>query len=129
MSISGSCLCGKVELTVTELNRDVVACHCTQCRKQSGHFFAATRVENSKLSVSGEENLQWFKASAEAERGFCKQCGSILFWRSVGSDNTSILAGCLDAPTGLTLTHHIYAADKGDYYELDDGKPTFDQSD
>ncbi len=129
MSITGSCLCGKVELSVVAAERDAVTCHCQQCRKQSGHFIAATRVENSDFSVTGEQYLTWYKASAEAERGFCKLCGSTLFWRSVNSEHTSILTGCLDSPTGLTLTHHIYVADKGDYYSLDDGKPVFAQSD
>ena len=129
MSIGGSCLCGKVKLTVTSFARDVVACHCTQCRKQTGHFVAATRVENSKLTISGKEHLKWYKASADATRGFCQHCGSVLFWRSKDSDSTSIMAGCLDSPTGLTVSHHIYATDKGDYYEIDDGKPLFEKSD
>lgn len=129
MSTTGSCLCGKVGLNVTSFERDVVACHCKQCRKQSGHFFAATRVENSDLSINGEEHLKWYVASADAKRGFCQHCGSILLWRRNGSDQTSILAGCLDSPTGLTLTHHIFTADKGDYYEIDDGKPVFEHGD
>ena len=111
MSIGGSCLCGKVKLTVTSLERDVVACHCTQCRKQTGHFVAATRVENSKLTVSGEEHLTWYKASEDATRGFCQHCGSLLLWRSEGSNRTSIMAGCLESPTGLKVSHHIYATD------------------
>ncbi|MFK7855350.1 MAG: GFA family protein [Granulosicoccus sp.] len=64
-----------------------------------------------------------------AERGFCKHCGSFILWREVDSLHTSISAGCLDSPTGLELTSHIYVQDKGDYYKLDDGLPTFGQSD
>ena len=41
----------------------------------------------------------------------------------------SILAGCLDSPTGLQLTRHIFTDDKGDYYDLDDGVASYPQAD
>lgn len=126
---TGSCVCGKVSLAIEQLDRDVVACHCTQCRKQTGHHFAATRARNEHLIISGEENLSWYKASREAERGFCKHCGSFLLWRRPGSHHTSIGAGCLDMPTQLKLVTHIDTANKGDYYNLDASIPAFEQSD
>jgi len=54
--VTGSCLCGRVRLDINNLDRNVVACHCQQCRKQTGHFVAATRAENSKLVITGCEN-------------------------------------------------------------------------
>lgn len=128
-SITGGCLCGKVSLKIHKFDRDVVACHCRQCRKQTGHYYAATRAENEHLRISGEENLSWYKASADAERGFCRHCGSFLLWRRIGSSHTSIGAGCLDAPTGLKLVSQIYTDDKGDYYDLDLHIPSFGGSD
>jgi len=125
---SGSCLCGKVSLIIEQLDRDVVACHCTQCRKQTGHYYAATRAKNEHLHISGEENLTWYQASAESQRGFCKICGSFLLWRRINSKHTSIGAGCLDTPTGLKLVSHIYTINKGDYYDLDGPVPSFAQS-
>ncbi|OED39910.1 aldehyde-activating protein [Chromatiales bacterium (ex Bugula neritina AB1)] len=129
MSVKGSCLCGKVTLEVGSFDRDVVACHCAQCRKQSGHHFAATRAQNSELTIHGEEHLKWYRASGTAARGFCQHCGSTLFWRHDGTAHTSILAGCLEAPTGLKLDRHIFAADKGDYYELKDDVKIYPQAD
>lgn len=128
-AVSGSCLCGRVSLSVENLNRHVVACHCQQCRKQTGHFVAATRADNSQLSIEGGDNLTWYKASEEAERGFCRHCGSLLMWRELNSNHTSIMAGCLDKPTGLTIERHIFVDDKGDYYDINDGLPVFAQSD
>ena len=120
---TGSCLCGKVQLHVAKYNRDVVACHCKQCRKQTGHMVAAFNVLDADLTINGEDNLKWYAASDEAKRGFCKHCGSVLIWKSNDADNTSIMAGCMDSPTDLKLAGHIFVADKGDYYELDDGLP------
>lgn len=100
--------------------RPVVACHCAQCRKSSGHHVAATSAAREDVEISGD--VQWYRSSDTAQRGFCPTCGSNLFWDGPG-ENLSIFAGTLDAPTGLDLTGHIYCADKGDYYELPDDLP------
>ncbi len=125
----GSCNCGAVSFEVTGSLRDVIYCHCSQCRKQTGHFVAATRADDANLRIEGEGNLTWFAASDDAKRGFCSICGSSMFWRANGSDKTSILAGSFDNPTELKSGFHIYVADKGDYYEICDALPTFEQSD
>lgn len=126
---TGGCHCGAVRYTVTGPLRDVIYCHCTQCRRQTGHFVAATRILDDALSITGADELTWYAASSDAKRGFCRHCGSLLFWKAEGSDMTSIMAGSLDLPTGLTASHHIFAADKGDYYELADGLPVFEGRD
>ena len=120
---SGSCLCGKVRYEVDGPLRPVVACHCSQCRKQSGHFYAATNAPDQAIKIFGQSNLTWYESSSDARRGFCSVCGSALFWKKESDDFTSILAGSLDAPTGLKIAKHIYCADKGDYYEITDGLP------
>jgi len=125
---TGSCLCGRVKFTVKGAMRDVVGCHCHQCRKQSGHFYATTSANDEDLEVHGIEALKWYQSSEKARRGFCSECGSALFWKYDGEAATSILAGGIDAPTGLKLTSHIFVADKGDYYEVGDGLPQFQKS-
>ena len=126
--VEGGCLCGRVRLAARGL-REVVYCHCGQCRRQTGHFYAATDALDADLRVTGTEEITWYAASDEAKRGFCRHCGSALFWKANGSERTSILAGCLDAPTGLAARSHIFVADKGDYYALDDGLPQHPRSD
>ena len=56
-------------------------------------------------------------------RGFCGICGSFLFWKRGDEGLTSFSLGSLDSPTGLQLERHIFVADKGDYYTIDDGLP------
>ncbi|NKB27917.1 MAG: GFA family protein [Rhodobacteraceae bacterium] len=117
----GSCQCGAVSFQVSGPLRPVVACHCSQCRKASGHHVAATSAARADVTVTGA--VSWYQSSDTARRGFCGTCGSQLFWDGPGA-NLSILAGSLDGATGLSMAGHIFCADKGDYYEVDDGLPS-----
>jgi len=120
---SGSCLCGKVRLRTTGALRGVVFCHCSQCRRQNGHFVAATSIPDERLHVEGGENLTWYDASDGASRGFCATCGALLFWKRRTGDDTSIMAGALDEPNELRGAMHIFVVDKGSYYDIADGLP------
>ena len=120
---TGGCLCGGVRYRLSGSLRPVVYCHCSQCRRTSGHFVAATAVPNNALAIVADESLEWFASSQEASRGFCRRCGSSLFWRSRARDHLSIMAGTLDDSRGLKAVEHIHVLDKGDYYELTDDLP------
>ena len=119
----GSCLCGAVRFEVTGDLPGPDACHCSQCRKQSGHFFASTDVPRSSVTIQGSENITWFQSSERVRRGFCATCGSSLFWDPAQTDCIAIAMGSFDQPTGTRLAKHIFVADKGDYYEITDSLP------
>ena len=125
---TGGCLCGAIRFRTTGALRGVVYCHCSQCRRQTGHFYAATDIEDECLSVQGSEHLTWYAASDFARRGFCRICGSAMFWKHNGAAMTSILAGSFDQPSGLVAEAHIFVGDKADYYQIDDGLPQYVRS-
>ena len=118
----GSCLCGQVMFEATP-DRHVIACHCTQCRKQSGHFWAATFAWHKDFRLIRDEGLRWFDASPQARRGFCGGCGAFLFWQPAGEDRISIAAGAFDGPTGLHIGESWFNEDAGDYYDPAGGPP------
>jgi hypothetical protein len=120
---TGSCLCGAVRFEVEGALKAPDACHCSQCRKQSGHFWASTNVPREKLSIHGADNLTWFQSSEKVRRGFCSTCGSFLFWEPIGRNGVAVGMGAFDAPTDTQLIMHIFVADKGDYYDIADGLP------
>lgn len=126
----GGCLCGGVRYEIHGPLRDVIACHCSQCRRTSGHFVAATQACTADIVLVEAASLEWYRSSAVAERGFCNRCGGNLFWRPTAAapSVTSIMAGTLDTPTGLKLMQHIFVADKSDYYAIADGAPQSSQS-
>jgi hypothetical protein len=120
---TGSCLCGAVKYQVTGALRPVVACHCGQCQKTSGHHVAATSAKREDFKLLEERGLKWFSSTVGIRRGFCQQCGGNLFWDKAELPSISIFAGTLDQPSGLQLVEHIYVEEKADYYEITDGLP------
>ena len=119
----GSCLCGAVRFAVAGRLPEPNACHCSQCRKQSGHCWASSDVKRDALTLEGAANLTWFQASDKVRRGFCATCGSFLIWEPLGGDTIALAMGAFDAPTDTHLKEHIFVADKGDYYDIADGLP------
>lgn len=126
MSVRGSCLCGAVWYSVSAPIRGMHACHCTQCRKQSGHYVAAASAPRDAVSIEGDDAITWYVSSPGVRRGFCRTCGSHLFWDHAELDTLSLNAGALEAPTGARMEMHIFCADKGDYYEIGDELPRFE---
>lgn len=119
----GSCLCGKVTFEVEGDLNAPDACHCSQCRRQSGHFWASTNVPRAALRIGGEDKLRWYQSSEKVRRGFCSVCGSALFWDPAGHDLIAVGMGAFEKPTGTRLEKHIFVTDQGDYYEIADGLP------
>ena len=123
MTHKGSCLCGAVSFAVAADLPGPDACHCSSCRKHSGHYFASTDVPRESLTIKGDEAVAWYRSSEKVRRGFCRICGSSLFWDPLGRDKIAVAMGAFEAPTGTRLAMHIFTADKGDYYDIADGLP------
>jgi len=125
--VTGRCLCGAVQFEIHGPLRDVLLCHCVECRRWSGHVFAATLAQKDDLVLLASEALRWIaspESESDARRGFCAECGSSLFWDAPARETISIAAGSLDEPTGLRTIGHVYVSQVGDYYTLpDDGLP------
>ena len=120
---TGHCLCGAVQYQVHGELRPVIYCHCNMCRRTSGHFVAASACARADLVIAPTTALAWYRSSARAQRGFCRACGSNLFWDAADADSISIMAGSLDAPQGLQAREHIFTAEAGVYYRIADGLP------
>jgi hypothetical protein len=120
----GSCLCGAVTFEVAGDLPAPDACHCSQCRKTSGHYFVSTDVPRSAVTIHGGENVTWYRSSQKVRRGFCKTCGSSLFWDPPPErDWIGIAMGAFDPPTDTKIRIHIHVASKSDYYDITDDLP------
>lgn len=119
--LEGHCLCRAIRFRVDAQPVGASVCHCSQCRRQSGHLWASAQAPVDAVSISGEP--RWFESSPGARRGFCPSCGSFLFWKAHDEDMLSFSLGALVPPTGLKLEKQIFVSDKGDYYAIPDIPP------
>ena len=128
--LSGGCLCGGVRYRIDGDCRDIICCHCENCRRTHGHVAAYTALEQSDLTLLSTDTLQWYHdASPDTYRGFCNRCGASLFWDTRdGRNRISVAAGSLDDSAGLKLIGHVFVGEAGKYYKIDDGLPRFQES-
>ena len=121
--LHGSCGCGSVTFTVKGPLSDVVWCHCGKCQRFHGGPGAYSSVPRGALVFQRRDGLTWWDASPTAQRGFCRQCGSSLFFSDSNEATVSVCPGALTPPTGLKSKLHIYVGSKPDWYQVKDGLP------
>jgi len=115
MKTSSKCLCGAVELEIELSNTEIAACHCSMCRKWSGGPMLA--IDSGELkSISNESLVSRYPSSEWAERGFCSQCGTHLFYFLKPANQYHFPIGLLDTDSNFNMTHQIFIDEKPDYY-------------
>lgn len=126
LTTSGHCLCGAVTVTATLIN-PLMACHCKMCQRWSGMALLSIEVTDN-LQFTGEENITVYDSSEWADRGFCKCCGSHLYFRSKEPQRYYIPIGLLDDVTGIQFQSQIYIDKKPDYYSFADKTETMTEA-
>ena len=111
------CLCGSVSIQAEAMSRNVGSCHCSTCRKWAGGPMLSVSC-GKEVALTGEEHISIYDSSAWAERGFCKNCGSHLFYRIKENQEYIIPIGLFDNAEGLTFQRQVFIDEKPDYYSF-----------
>ena len=125
---TGGCYCGAVRYEVKGPLRGIVNCHCSQCTRLNGNFGSHSKALKSNITITRDEGLSWYRISDVARRGFCRECGSGLFWDHIEQNAIGIIAGSLDQPTNLKTIGHIFVGERSDFYEITDDVQRFEGS-
>lgn len=115
--LSGHCLCGAVTYKAKAASHDVSACHCGMCRRWTGGPLMYIDAEDVP-TFTGAENIGLYRSSDTGERGFCKRCGSLLFWKVADVERYAFTAGSLETPDGLNFAKEIFIEDKPAFYDF-----------
>jgi hypothetical protein len=133
--LGGGCLCGQVRYQINGHCRNIINCHCDNCRRTHGHVAAYTSVDKRDLVLLSQQSLKWYHdKSPNTYRGFCGDCGASLFWDAGDVDHLapgnkmSVAAGTLDSAHGLKTIGHIYVLEAGEYYQIEGDLPQFEAS-
>lgn len=122
---SGRCLCGAVRYAIRGTLRDAIVCHCVDCQHWHGTSPAMVAAARSTIEITGDE-LMWFEQEGKPRRGFCRRCGSSLFWDATERPTLTIAAGTLNEPAEITVKAHIFTAHcQVDQQLPDDGLPRY----
>ena len=113
----GSCLCGEIHFIVHNVNYNVTACHCSMCRKWGGGPLMAVHC-GSETSFNSEQNITLYNSSEWAERGFCKLCGSHLFYRLKQNQHYSIPVGLFEKQQNFIFDEQYFIDKKPAFYSF-----------
>ena len=128
MTREGGCLCGSVRYAVHGPLREILVCHCVECRRWAGRAWTATAARAADLEIRETGDLRWISSPQSdhgAERGFCSACGASLFWRIPGGERVSLAAGTLDEPSGLRVAAHIWVDHAAEWERPDSDIPAY----
>lgn len=115
MEYKGACLCGAVQFTAKSMSNKVGACHCGMCRKWTGGPFLAADC-GTEVIFTGEDTINRYPSSEWADRGFCKCCGSHLFYFLKEKQQYIMSVGLFDETESFVLDHQIFIDKKPSFY-------------
>ena len=113
----GSCLCGAITISIKNIDRKVGVCHCSRCRKWGGGPLMAINCD-SEVFFEGEENISVYDSSDWGERGFCKKCGTHLFFRLKENQHYTIPVGLFENQESFVLDNQVFIDRKPSFYSF-----------
>jgi hypothetical protein len=129
-TFAGGCFCGAVRFAFDDVF-DAGYCHCSICRRSSGAAlmaFANTPARGLRLTAGVP---RFVATSAEFERAFCGDCGTVMFTRSIDParwDMVSVHLGAVERAAEIAPTMHICHVDRLPWLDLADALPRFDDA-
>jgi hypothetical protein len=129
---NGNCLCKKVTIKVDSIDKNMGACHCSMCLKWGGGPLLALDCKD-RVEFTGVEYIKCYRSSEWAERGFCVECGTHLFYRLIDNNQHIMPAALFDDLDKVIFDHQIFIDEKPNYYDFANqtktmtGKEVFEQ--
>jgi hypothetical protein len=122
LCLEGGCLCGAIRYRIRAEPRSADYCHCRMCRRAAGAPVVArlTVATDSFEWTGGEPALH--RSSAEAERYFCRKCGTQLALRDE-PDFLDVTLASLDRPEAVRPSYHIWTASRIGWFDIADDLP------
>ncbi|WP_286267669.1 GFA family protein [Thalassotalea atypica] len=126
----GKCLCKKVAVRINGPISDIIHCHCSLCRKNSGTAYATNGFINSAdfEILAGHDSLSTFSFKPGRNRHFCTHCGSPVY--SSNEQDPSrfrIRLGILDSDIDERPISHNFVSSKANWDNFDENLPRYDE--
>lgn len=125
---TGGCLCGAVRFEIDGPIRNIVYCHCSQCRKAQGSAFATNGIVNASdfRLLTGADALTGYESTPGQTKYFCRTCGSPILSRSTAKPaQVRIRLGVIDSAISERPMAHIFATSKACWEVIADDLPQY----
>ena len=120
---TGGCQCGAVRFRVTQPLGRLAVCHCRMCQRATGNVFAPL-VHAVGVEFDGEPAR--FASSDVADRGFCRDCGTPLFYDGRFGQGLNLMVGTLDNPNQVVPELHYGVESRVSWLHLSDEWPEYE---
>jgi len=122
---SGSCLCGEVQFEYDGPSNWCAHCHCTLCQRAHGAPLVTwVGVAEERFRLLHSDTLQWYHSSADSRRGFCRVCGSSLFFQSERwPGEIHLVRANIEGEIDVAPGGHAYWPSHATWFEFEDQLP------
>jgi hypothetical protein len=117
-TLTATCHCSKVHITMPASAAGILACHCSDCQKMHGNFNAFVAAPRADMTVRGEEALVWYQSSETSRRAFCGTCGARVVKEITAAGRWLVSAGLIDGPSCKRIIKNLWEQSKPDWYDL-----------
>ena len=104
------CHCGAVRFRVTGPIGKILVCHCSECRRIVVMSWGSSWIDKDRVNWLSDDRLACYASSSFAERSYCRNCGSSLFYRMHARDFIGIAPGVFDESDDFQLIGHLFAS-------------------
>ena len=126
---TGGCLCGAIRYKINGPIRDIVYCHCSQCRKAQGSAFATNGIVGSDdfEILDGTDLLTGYESTPGQTKYFCGTCGSPIMSRAASSpDQVRVRVGTVDTDIAERPVAHIFVTSKANWEDIAGDLPQYE---
>jgi hypothetical protein len=126
---SGGCLCGAVRFQIQGEIRNIIHCHCSECRRAQGTAFATNGIVKAQdfELVSGERLLTGYDSNEDQTKFFCSVCGSpIMSKRKSVPEQVRVRLGTIESDITERPAAHIFVSSKANWEEIAGDLPQYD---
>ena len=114
--ITGSCLCGGIKVQAMVSKPAMRACHCEMCRKLTSSMFMSVNTDQDSIEITGDVAV--YASSEWAERGFCRICGSVIFYSTKEDGARHLAAGLFENAAAAPMKMEFFSDNCPSAYAL-----------
>lgn len=114
--MEGKCLCSAITIRTLD-KKSIDACHCGMCRRWGGGPALVVSC-GSEVQIEGIDKLKVYKSSEWAQRAFCSECGTHIFYRLLSTNEYFVPVGLFQDDLEFEFKEQIFIDRKPSYYEF-----------